>query len=109
MKVLSFELEDLTKFGTIQRVTFEAEGIKGELEFIYNSLDGYLYVCIKNSSGEVLLGHTRVVPEIDYFSFNKIKFTTEKQLRFIKVNELAEEVDKITIDNFNKDYMLFII
>lgn len=77
------------------------------IEFIYNSNDGYIYLSILDDLQNRLTGHNRVVPNIDYFGLANIE--DKVQLRCIKINNYAEERDKITIDNVNKDYKFFLI
>ena len=48
-----------------------------------------------------------MVPNIDFLSL--VRNETNLQLRCIKINEFAEEKDKITPQNLNKDYKFFLI
>lgn len=102
MKKLSFNLEEIKE----RRITFTLEN-EFEIEFLYNFYDEYIYLAILNKGGEVLLGHSRLVQDINYFSLARI--TTSKQLRCIKTNEFAEETDYITSENLNRDYQFFLI
>ena len=75
------------------------------IDIIYNNIDNYLYASIKDSDEHVIVGHMKVVPNIDFLAFtnNDIK----GQIRCIKVNEFAEERDLVTPENLNHDYKFF--
>lgn len=102
MKKLTFNLGEIKE----KRITFTVED-DFQIEFLYNYFDNYIYLAIYNRLGENLLGHSRLVQDIDYLSLARIN--TTKQLRCIKMNEFAEEVDYITPENLNKDYQFFLI
>ena len=105
MKILNINLDELKT----NHIEIDIPGENFKLDFLYNTFDKYVYMGILESTGKRVLGHTKVVPNIDYFILNKPKTDWGKQLRFIKINEFAEERDKITIENVNKDYKLFLI
>lgn len=77
-----------------------------DIELLYNQYDGYLYLALLNEKG-YMLGHTRLVPNINYTRLNRIE--TEYDLVCIKINDAAQEKDLVTLENFNKDYSLFLI
>lgn len=104
---IDFDLKNIKKNHLIKEVN--AWDIKFYLKFLYNSKDDYLYLTILDSNENKVLGASRVVPIVDYFALNPSKTDWGKQLRFIKINDDAEEVDKITADNICKDYCLYLI
>ncbi len=81
--------------------------VKLVIELLFNHYDNYIYLAILDDKGEYLLGHSRLVPNINYFRMNRID--VEYDLVCVKINESAQEKDLITIDNLNKDYSFFLI
>lgn len=104
---IDFDLKNIKTNHLIKEIN--VDDMKFFLEFIYNSKDDYLYLAILDSNENKVLGASRVVPIVDYFALNPSKTDWGKQLRFIKINDDAEEVDKITADNICKDYCLYLI
>lgn len=105
MKIIEIDLRELKT----NHIEVDIQGEKFKLDFLYNTFDEYIYMGILEDTGERVLGHTKLVPNIDYLDMNKHKTDWGLQLRVIKVNEFAEEKDKITPENFNKDYKMFLI
>lgn len=105
MKIIEIDLKELKT----NHIEADVPGENFKLDFLYNTFDGYMYMGIIENTGDRVLGHTKLVPNIDYLNINKRKTDWGKQLRIIKVNEFAEEKDKITPENFSKDYKLFLI
>ena len=76
-------------------------------EWIYNTYDNFIYLSILNALNERITGYNKLVPNIDFLSL--VRNDENLQLRCIKINEFAEEKDKITPQNLNKDYKFFLI
>ena len=91
----------------------EERGIRAELprninlELIYNTYDSFIYLSILDGLNQRITGFNKLVPNIDFLSL--VRNENNLQLRCIKVNEFAEEKDKITPQNLNKDYKFFLI
>jgi hypothetical protein len=91
----------------------ESRGIIAELpnninlELIYNTYDSFIYLSILDGLNQRITGFNKVVPNIDYLSL--VRNESKLQLRCIKINEFAEEKDKVTLQNLNKDYKFFLI
>lgn len=77
------------------------------LELIYNTYDSFIYLSILNGLNQRITGFNKVVPNIDFLSL--VRNENNLQLRCIKINEFAEEKDKVTPQNLNKDYKFFLI
>ena len=77
------------------------------LELIYNTYDSFIYLSILDSLNQRITGFNKLVPNIDFLSL--VRNENNLQLRCIKINEFAEEKDKITSQNLNKDYKFFLI
>ena len=77
------------------------------LELIYNTYDSFIYLSILDSLNHRITGFNKLVPNIDFLSL--VRNEKNLQLRCIKINEFAEEKDKITPQNLNKDYKFFLI
>jgi hypothetical protein len=77
------------------------------LELIYNTYDSFIYLSILNGLNQRITGFNKLVPNIDFLSL--VRNENNLQLRCIKINEFAEEKDKITPQNLNKDYKFFLI
>ena len=77
------------------------------LELIYNTYDSFIYLSILDSLNQRITGFNKLVTNIDFLSLARNE--TNLQLRCIKINEFAEEKDKITPKNLNKDYKFFLI
>ena len=77
------------------------------LELIYNTYDSFIYLSILDSLNQRITGFNKLVPNIDFLSL--VRNENNLQLRCIKINEFAEEKDKITPQNLNKDYKFFLI
>lgn len=102
MKIIEVNLQNLREKGAIIDI---GNGFK--IDFIFNNYDNYIYLSILDSLENRITGFNKLVPNIDYFAFNNNNYNF--QLRCIKINEYAEEKDRITIENINKDYKLFLI
>lgn len=77
------------------------------LELIYNTYDSFIYLSILDGLNQRITGFNKLVPNIDFLSL--VRNEENLQLRCIKINEFAEEKDKITPKNLNKDYKFFLI
>ena len=77
------------------------------LELIYNTYDSFIYLSILDGLNQRITGFNKLVPNIDFLSL--VRNENNLQLRCIKINEFAEEKDKITPQNLNKDYKFFLI
>jgi len=77
------------------------------LELIYNTYDSFIYLSILDSLNHMITGFNKLVPNIDFLSL--VRNENNLQLRCIKINEFAEEKDKVTPQNLNKDYKFFLI
>ena len=97
MKALEIDVSDIQERGIIAELPNNLT-----LELIYNTYDSFIYLSILNN-----LGYNKLVPNIDYLSL--VRNNENLQLRCIKINEFAEEKDKITPENLNKDYKFFMI
>lgn len=102
MKIIEVNLQNLKENGVIVDI-----GNNLKLDFIYNNYDNYIYLSILDSLENRLTGFNKLVPNVDYLSFNNTNY--KYQIRCIKVNEYAEQRDFITIENINKDYKFFLI
>ena len=102
MKVLEIDVSDIEERGIIAELPNNMA-----LELIYNTYDSFIYLSILNSLNERITGYNKLVPNIDYLSL--VRNHESLQLRCIKINEFAEEKDKITPENLNKDYKFFLI
>lgn len=102
MKVLEIDVQGIEERGVIADIPENMQ-----LDMIYNNYDNFLYVSILDSLGNVLTGFQKLVPSIDYLG--SIRHEKGIQIRCIKVNDFAEEKDRITPKNLNKDYKFFII
>lgn len=102
MKALEIDVNGIEENGIIADI-----GDNLKLDLIYNNKDTYIYVSILDASENRLTGFFKLVPETDYFKL--VRTGLNYQLRCIKINEYAEERDKITPSNFNKDYKFFLI
>jgi hypothetical protein len=97
----------------IDTTGIEERGIIAELpnninlELIYNTYDSFIYLSILDSLNHRITGFNKLVPNIDFLSL--VRNEENLQLRCIKINEFAEEKDKITPQNLNKDYKFFLI
>ena len=80
-----------------------------KLELVYNTYDNFIYLAILNNKNEYIVGFTKLVPNINFLQLTNNEYRANAQLRCIKINKFAEERDYITIDNLNRDYLLFLI
>lgn len=80
-----------------------------KLNFIYNKKDDNIYMAIKDLDENFLLGHTRLVRMVDYFELSPFTNSLGYQLYCLRINQYAGAADKVTIENFSKDYKLFLI
>ena len=102
MKALEIDVTDIEERGIIAELPNNLT-----LELIYNTYDSFIYLSILNALNERITGYNKLVPNIDYLSL--VRNDENLQLRCIKINEFAEEKDKITPQNLNKDYKFFLI
>ena len=102
MKVLEIDVSGLEERGVVADIPEDMQA-----DIIYNNHDGFMYISFLDGLGNVLAGYQKMVPNTDFLT--NVRLETDIQIRCIKVNDFAEEVDKITIENFNKDYKLFMI
>ena len=102
MKALEIDVTDIEERGIIAELPNNLT-----LELIYNTYDSFIYLSILNVLNERITGYNKLVPNIDYLSL--VRNDENLQLRCIKINEFAEEKDKITPENLNKDYKFFLI
>lgn len=102
MKALEIDVTDIEERGIIAELPNNLT-----LELIYNTYDSFIYLSILNALNERITGYNKLVPNIDYLSL--VRNDKNLQLRCIKINEFAEEKDKITPQNLNKDYKFFLI
>lgn len=102
MKAIEIDVTDIESRGIIAELLNNIN-----LELIYNTYDSFIYLSILDSLNQRITGFNKVVPNIDYLSL--VRNEENLQLRCIKINEFAEEKDKITPKNLNKDYKFFLI
>jgi hypothetical protein fuD12_06018 len=102
IKALEIDVEGIEQNGIIADI-----GNNLKLDLIYNNVDSYIYVSILDSDENRITGFFRLVPDINFLSLVRIEKLY--QLRCIKINDFAEERDKITPQNLNKDYKFFLI
>ena len=102
IKALEIDVEGIEQNGIIADI-----GNNLKLDLIYNNVDSYIYVSILDSDENRITGFFRLVPDINFLSLVRLKKI--QQLRCIKINDFAEERDKITPQNLNKDYKFFLI
>ena len=102
IKALEIDVEGIEQNGVIADI-----GSNLKLDLIYNNADGYIYVSVLDSDENRITGFFRLVPDINFLSLVRIEQL--QQLRCIKINDFAEERDKITPQNLNKDYKFFLI
>lgn len=102
MKAIEIDVTDIESRGIIAELPNNIN-----LELIYNTYDSFIYLSILNALNERITGYNKLVPNIDYLSL--VRNEENLQLRCVKINEFAEEKDKITPENLNKDYKFFLI
>lgn len=102
MKALEIDVTDIEERGIIAELPNNIS-----LELIYNTYDSFIYLSLLDSLNQRITGFNKLVPNIDFLSL--VRNESNLQLRCIKVNEFAEEKDKITPQNLNKDYKFFLI
>ncbi len=102
MKALEIDVSDIQERGIIAELPNNIN-----LELIYNTYDSFIYLSILDSLNQRITGFNKLVPNIDFLSL--VRNENNLQLRCIKINEFAEEKDKITPENLNKDYKFFLI
>ena len=102
IKALEIDVEGIEQNGIIADI-----GSNLKLDLIYNNVDSYIYVSILDSDENRITGFFRLVPDTNFLSLVRIEQL--QQLRCIKINDFAEERDKITPQNLNKDYKFFLI
>ena len=102
IKALEIDIEGIEQNGIIADIRSNLK-----LDLIYNNVDSYIYVSILDSDENRITGFFRLVPDINFLSLVRIEKL--HQLRCIKINDFAEERDKITPQNLNKDYKFFLI
>lgn len=102
MKAIEIDVTDIESRGIIAELPNNIN-----LELIYNTYDSFIYLSILDGLNQRITGFNKVVPNIDFLSL--VRNETNLQLRCIKINEFAEEKDKITPQNLNKDYKFFLI
>lgn len=102
IKALEIDVEGIEQNGIIADI-----GSNLKLDLICNNVDSYIYVSILDSDENRITGFFRLVPDINFLSL--VRLERLQQLRCIKINDFAEERDKITPQNLNKDYKFFLI
>ena len=102
MKALEIDVTDIEERGIIAELPNNLT-----LELIYNTYDSFIYLSILDGLNQRITGFNKLVPNIDFLSL--VRNEENLQLRCIKINEFAEEKDKITPQNLNKDYKFFLI
>lgn len=102
MKALEIDVSGIEENGVIADI-----GSNLKLDLIYNNKDNYIYVSVLDASENRLTGFFRLVPTVDYLKL--VRLDLNSQLRCLKINDYAEEKDRITPFNLNKDYKLFLI
>lgn len=102
MKALEIDISNIEERGIIAELPNNLT-----LELIYNTYDSFIYLSILNALNERITGYNKLVPNIDFLSL--VRNDENLQLRCVKINEFAEEKDKITPKNLNKDYKFFLI
>lgn len=102
MKAIKIDVSNIREKGVIADI-----GDNLKLDLIYNNYDEYIYVSVLDDYENRITGYNRLVQSINLLQFSNNK--ENRQLRCIKVNEFAEERDKITPENLNQDYIFFLI
>lgn len=102
MKALEIDVSGIEENGVIADI-----GNNLKLDLIYNNKDNYIYISVLDASENRLTGFFRLVPTVDYLKM--VRLDLNYQLRCLKINDYAEEKDKITPANLNKDYKFFLI
>lgn len=102
MKAIKIDVSNIKEKGVIADI-----GDNLKLDLIYNNQDDYIYVSILDAYENKITGYNRLVQAINLLQLSNNK--EKRQLRCIKVNKFAEEKDKITPDNLNKDYIFFLM
>ena len=102
MKAIEIDITEIEERGIIAELPNNIN-----LELIYNTYDSFIYLSILDGLNQRITGFNKLVPNIDYLSL--VRNDENLQLRCIKINEFAEEKDKITPENLNKDYKFFLI
>ena len=102
MKALEIDVSDIQERGIIAELPNNLT-----LELIYNTYDSFIYLSILDGLNQRITGFNKLVPNIDFLSL--VRNENNLQLRCIKINEFAEEKDKVTPQNLNKDYKFFLI
>lgn len=102
MKAIEIDITEIEERGIIAELPNNIN-----LELIYNTYDSFIYLSILDSLNQRITGFNKLVPNIDFLSL--VRNEENLQLRCIKINEFAEEKDKITPQNLNKDYKFFLI
>lgn len=102
MKAIEVDLTGIREQGIIVDLN---NGLK--IDFIFNNYDDYIYLSLLDSLEKRITGFNKLVPNINYLGLTRNDF--KEQLRCIKINNYAEEKDRITPENINKDYKFFLI
>nr|DAX20714.1 MAG TPA: hypothetical protein [Caudoviricetes sp.] len=102
MKAIEIDITEIEERGIIAELPNNIN-----LELIYNTYDSFIYLSILDSLNQRITGFNKLVPNIDFLSL--VRNENNLQLRCIKINEFAEEKDKVTPQNLNKDYKFFLI
>lgn len=102
MKAIEIDITGIEERGIIAELPNNIN-----LELIYNTYDSFIYLSILDGLNQRITGFNKLVPNIDFLSL--VRNEENLQLRCIKINEFAEEKDKITPQNLNKDYKFFLI
>ncbi|WP_338967515.1 hypothetical protein KST88_02695 [Fusobacterium nucleatum] len=102
MKAIEIDITGIEERGIIAELPNNIN-----LELIYNTYDSFIYLSILDGLNQRITGFNKLVPNIDFLSL--VRNEENLQLRCIKINEFAEEKDKITPENLNKDYKFFLI
>lgn len=102
MKAIKIDVSNIREKGVIADI-----GDNLKLDLIYNNYDEYIYVSVLDDYENRITGYNRLVQSINLLQLSNNK--ENRQLRCIKVNEFAEERDKITPENLNQDYIFFLM
>lgn len=102
MKTLDIDIAGIEERGIVSDIP---NGM--QLDIIYNNYNKYLYMSVLDSLGSRITGFQKVVPNVDYLG--SVRRDSGIQIRCIKVNDFAEERDRVTPHNLNKDYKIFMI
>ena len=86
MQVLEIDVSGLEERGVVADIP---ENMQADI--ICNNHDGFMYISFLDGLGNVLAGYQKMVPNTDFLA--NVRLETDIQVRCIKVNDFAEEVD----------------